>query len=303
MTHSNLQLGMRPQAPLVWRAGRFELRFGRPLVMGIVNATPDSFFDGGRSERATLALAEQLVRDGADLLDVGGESTRPGANQPTEAEEMRRVLPVVRLAVTLGVPVSVDTSRAGVIRAVIEAGADVINDTRALQEPGALQALAEAPNVGVCLMHMLGSPGAMQDSPHYDNVVQSVRDFLFQRFNIAVHAGVASERIALDPGYGFGKTPSHNLALLRGQRSLLSLSRPLLVGWSRKSTLGVVTGRAVTGRLSGSVAAALASVVGGANMVRVHDVSATVDALRVWEAASQGAWPLEENDRPTHRTP
>lgn len=270
-----------------WQTRRFRIDLTRPQVMGIVNVTPDSFSDGGQhaSARAAMAHCEQLLREGADLLDIGGESTRPGAQTPSVAEELARVLPVVRHAVTLGVPISVDTSRAEVITAVLEAGADIINDVRALQCPGSLAAVTAHAGIGVCLMHMQGDPQAMQQAPHYDDVVAEVRQFLAQRLAQAVQAGVPEACIALDPGYGFGKTAAHNLALLQGQAALSGLGRPVLIGWSRKRTLGEITGKPVHERVSASVAAALAGITRGARIVRVHDVAATVDAVKVWAAA------------------
>ncbi len=257
--------------------------------MGIVNVTPDSFSDGGRyrDEAAARAHCEMLLREGADILDIGGESTRPGAAAPDLEEELARVLPVVRHAVTLGVPVSVDTSRPEVMRAALDLGADIVNDVRSLRRPGALAAVAAHPSAAVCLMHMEGEPGVMQAEPHYADVVGTVRDFLAQRARDVQAAGIAAERIVLDPGIGFGKTPQHNLLLLCRQRELLAAGRPLLVGWSRKSTLGLLTGKPVAERATASVAAALLAVERGAAIVRVHDVAATVDALKIWVAASR----------------
>lgn len=275
---------------MLWQTARFALDLrARPLVMGIVNTTPDSFSDGGRDTDAAIAHAERLCAEGADILDIGGESTRPGSQMPSVEEELCRVLPVVRQAVRWGVPVSVDTSRPEVIRAVLEAGADIVNDVRALTWPGALAAVQAFPGVGVCLMHMQGQPATMQADPCYEEanggVVGDVRAFLADRLAAVTAAGVAPACITLDPGYGFGKSQAHNLALWRAQRELLALGRPLLVGWSRKGTLGQITGRPVGERLVASVSAALASVALGARIVRVHDVAATVDALKVWQAA------------------
>jgi len=277
---------MSPSTP-VWLTSRFRIEFARPRVMGIVNVTPDSFSDGGAfiDTVAALAHCEALVAQGADLLDIGGESTRPGARAPDLEQELARVLPVLRHAVTLGVPVSVDTSRPEVMRAALDLGADIVNDVRSLQRPGALQVLAAHPAAGICLMHMRGEPGSMQQAPAYDDVVVAVAAFLRERLAAVTGAGIAAERVLLDPGIGFAKTPAHNLELLRRQPELLTLGRPLLVGWSRKSTLGSVTGRPVGDRLAASVAAALAAVQQGAAVVRVHDVQATVDALAVWRAA------------------
>lgn len=276
-----------------WQTARFRIDLSRPQVMGIVNVTPDSFSDGGRHAEIDAARrhCDALLAEGADILDIGGESTRPGSATPDLAEELRRVLPVVQHAVTLGVPVSVDTSRPEVITAVLEAGADIVNDVRALQRPGALQAAAAHRAAGICLMHMLGEPGTMQAAPQYDDVVADVRRFLAGRMSAATAAGIAAERITLDPGIGFGKTPLHNLQLMGRQSELLSLGRPLLVGWSRKSTVGLITGKPVSERTAGSVAAALAAVARGAAVLRVHDVAATVDALKVWRAIAEQRLP------------
>lgn len=273
-----------------WQTTRFKIALDRPRVMGIVNVTPDSFSDGGRFVSADDALrhCDALVAQGADILDIGGESTRPGAARPSIAEELRRVLPVLRHAVRLGLPVSVDTSRAAVIGAALEAGVDIVNDVRALAEAGALDAVAGHGTVGVCLMHMQGDPGSMQAAPAYGDVVTDVAAHLVRRADEVRARGIAAERIVLDPGIGFGKSPAHNLALLARQRELTALGYPLLVGWSRKSTLGVLTGKPVDDRLAASIAAALAAVQNGACIVRVHDVAATVDALKVWHAAGLG---------------
>ena len=271
-----------------WQTSRFRIDLSRPQVMGIVNVTPDSFSDGGRYASADAARAhcDRLVEEGADILDIGGESTRPGARLPDTAEQLERVLPVLRHAVTLGVPVSVDTADPVVMTAALALGVDILNDVRALQAHGALAAAAGHPTAGVCLMHMQGEPGTMQAAPEYvgDDVVAGVAAFLAERRDAALAAGIAHERIVLDPGIGFGKTPAHNLALAVHQRRLLELGCPLLLGWSRKSTLGQLTGRPVTERLAASLAAALAAVQQGAAIVRVHDVAATVDALKVWRA-------------------
>ena len=276
---------------MTWQTRRFRLDLARPLVMGIVNVTPDSFSDGGRFAQADAARAhcDRLVAEGADILDIGGESTRPGARQPDTAEQLDRVRPVLRHAVTLGVPVSVDTADPVVMREALALGVDILNDVRALQAPGALEVAAADPAVGVCLMHMQGEPGTMQAAPRYpdDDVLGAVARFLAARRDAAEAAGIARERIALDPGIGFGKTPAHNVELARRQRELLALGCPLLLGWSRKSTLGVLTGRPVGERLAASVAAALAAVRQGAAIVRVHDVAETVDALKVWHGLVQ----------------
>jgi len=271
-----------------WQTARFLLDLDTPRVMGIVNVTPDSFSDGGRFAQADAARAhcDLLVSQGADILDIGGESTRPGARLPDTAEQLARVRPVLEHAVTLGVPVSVDTADPVVMREALAIGVDILNDVRALQAPGALAVAAGDPAVGVCLMHMQGEPGTMQAAPHYadDDVVGAVAAFLAARRDAAVAAGIAPERIALDPGIGFGKTPAHNVALAQQQRRLLALGRPLLLGWSRKSTLGLLTGKPVGERLAASIGAALAAVQQGASIVRVHDVAETVDALKVWRS-------------------
>ena len=273
---------------MIGQTSRFRIDLTRPRVMGIVNVTPDSFSDGGRYAQADAARAhcDRLVEQGADILDIGGESTRPGARLPDTAEQLARVLPVLRHAVTLGVPVSVDTADPVVMGEALALGVDILNDVRALQAPGALAVVAAHAAAGVCLMHMQGEPGSMQVAPHYDNddVVAAVAAFLAERRDAALAAGVARERIMLDPGIGFGKTPEHNLALARQQHRLLQLGCPLLLGWSRKSTLGQLTGRPVAERVAASVAAALAAVHRGAAIVRVHDVAETVDALKVWRA-------------------
>ena len=272
---------------MFWQTARFEIDLRAPVVMGIVNTTPDSFSDGGRlaGEAEARAHCERLVAEGAGILDIGGESTRPGAQPPPLAEELARVLPVLRHAVTLGVPVSVDTSRPEVMQAALELGADIVNDVRALQRPGALALLAAHPSAGVCLMHMRGEPDTMALLADYDDLVGEVADFLRRRMAAVQAAGVAAERIVLDPGIGFAKTAAHNWTLLQQQARLLLLGRPLLWGWSRKGSLGQLTGRPVGERLAASVAAALACVQRGGHIVRVHDVAATVDALKVWQAA------------------
>ena len=288
---------------MFWLTTRHRIDLQQPRVMGIVNATPDSFSDGGLHADAPSAQAhcERLLTEGAHILDIGGESTRPGARQPGLEEELARVLPVLRHAVTLGVPVSVDTSRPEVMQAALDLGVDIVNDVRSLARPGALAAVAAHPSCGVCLMHMQGEPGVMQRAPHYDgDVVHLVAQWLRDRLATVVAAGVAPGRIVIDPGIGFGKTPVHNWELLRRQQDLLAVGRPLLVGWSRKSTLGSLTGRPVGERLPASVAAALAAVQRGARLLRVHDVAATVDALQVWAAAGlPAAEPEDQEGRDT----
>lgn len=272
---------------MFWQTTRFRIALAEPRVMGIVNVTPDSFSDGGRfaDTGAALAHCEQLLSEGADILDIGGESTRPGAQPVDAAEELDRVLPVLEGALKLGCPVSIDTAKPELMRAALALGVDIVNDVQALRAPDALEAVCAAPACGVCLMHMQGEPRSMQAAPDYADVVDEVARFLAERADALAARGVARERVVLDPGFGFGKTVAHNFELLRRQRELLRLGYPLLAGWSRKSSLGAVTGRAPGERLVASVAAALAAVQHGARIVRVHDVAATVDALKVWRAA------------------
>jgi dihydropteroate synthase len=270
-----------------WRTTRFSIDLTRVRVMGIVNLTPDSFSDGGRLATTTAALkcCEQLVREGADILDLGGESSRPGAEPVSVEEELRRVLPVLAGALTLGCPISIDTVKPEVMQAALDLGADIVNDIGALRTPGAAQAVLDHPGCGICLMHMRGEPSSMQQQPTYVDVVEEVSRFLGERMAHLQSIGIAADRIVLDPGIGFGKSVEHNLELLRRQPELLALGRPLLLGWSRKSTLGTITGRPVSERLAASVAAALAAVGQGARIIRVHDVAATADALKVWRSA------------------
>jgi dihydropteroate synthase len=270
-----------------WQTSRYLIDLSRPRVMGIVNITPDSFSDGGRygDTRSALAHCEQLLREGADILDLGGESSRPGADALPLADELARLLPVLREAVRLGVPISVDTYKPEVMEAALDAGADIVNDIFALRRPGAEDVVSRHPRCGVCLMHMQGEPKSMQAAPHYADVSAEVLSFLQVRAQRLRELGVSPERIVLDPGYGFGKSVEHNFQLLRFQSKLMEAGYPLLAGWSRKSSLGAVTGRAVEDRLVASVAAALAAVEHGARIVRVHDVAATVDALKVWSHA------------------
>jgi dihydropteroate synthase len=266
-------------------AGRFRLDLGKPLVMGVVNVTPDSFSDGGKflDPKAAVAHAAQLVHDGADILDVGGESSRPGALPVSVQQEMDRVLPVLEGIKGLEKPVSVDTRRPAVMQAALRAGASMINDIEALSAPGAIEAVAGS-QCAVCLMHMKGQPATMQQEPHYDDVVAEVRRFLDQRAKACERAGIARERIALDPGFGFGKTAGHNFELLRALPEIGKLGFPVLAGWSRKSTLGKLTGRPADERLAASLAAALLALHGGATILRVHDVKETRDVIAVWQA-------------------
>jgi len=274
---------------MLWQTSRFSIDLARPQVMGIVNATPDSFSDGGLHASASAALrhCEQLLKDGADILDIGGESTRPGSPAVPLAEELARVLPVVRGAVGLGVPVSVDTYKPEVMRAVLDLGADIVNDIWALRQPGAREAVAAHPRCGVCLMHMHRDPQTMQAAPMEGDVPAQVLSFLELAAQSLQALGVEKTRIVLDPGIGFGKTVAQNFALLARQAELLSLGYPLLAGWSRKSSLGAVTGLAVEERMPPSVAAAVLAVERGARIVRVHDVRETVAALAVWNAMEQ----------------
>jgi len=272
---------------MFWQTTRFRIDLTQPKVMGIVNVTPDSFSDGGRHTNTHQALVhcEQLIKDGAHILDIGGESTRPGAPAVSLEDELARVLPVVREAVRLDVPISIDTYKAEVMQAVLDAGADIINDVWALRQPDAQRVIAGHPSCGVCLMHMHGEPQTMQTLPMQGRVIHPVVAFLNSHAQALQTLGVAHERIALDPGVGFGKTVAQNFELLAHQNELLSLDYPLLVGWSRKSSLGAVTGCDVGERLVPSVAAALLAVERGACVVRVHDVAQTVQALQVWQAA------------------
>jgi dihydropteroate synthase len=269
-----------------WQTSRFAIRLDRPQVMGIVNVTPDSFSDGGRfiSTRTALAHCEQLIREGADILDIGGESTRPGIAPVSLEEERARVMPVLREAVRFGVPLSVDTYKPEIMQEALDLGADIVNDIWALRRPGALDVVAGHATCGVCLMHMHGEPQTMQRSPLPGDAVPQVRDFLHERSEALRARGVSVTRIAWDPGIGFGKTVDQNFALLARQRELLHDGYPLLAGWSRKSSLGSVTGAAMPERLVPSVAAALLAVDRGAAIVRVHDVKETVAALKVWSA-------------------
>ena len=271
------------------RCGPHALDLTRPRVMGILNVTPDSFSDGGRffdRERA-LDHARHMLADGADLIDVGGESTRPGAAPVDEAGELARVIPVIDELAREGALVSVDTMKPAVMRAAVAAGAAMINDVNALRLPGALEAAAST-DAAVCLMHMRGEPRTMQDAPSYDDVAAEVRDFLVERAQSCEAVGIARDRIVLDPGFGFGKTLAHNLALARALPELVATGYPVLAGLSRKSSLGTITGRPGSERLAASLAAALAAIARGASIVRVHDVRETVDALKVWTAI-QGA--------------
>ncbi|HTK02110.1 MAG TPA: dihydropteroate synthase [Bordetella sp.] len=274
--------------------GRYEFDLERPLVMGIVNVTPDSFSDGGEHDNADAAIAHarRLVEEGAHILDIGGESTRPGAAPVSEEDELARVLPLVEALRGCGVPLSIDTFKPGVMRGVLDAGADMINDIYGFRQPGAIEAVAGS-RCGLCVMHMKGDPRTMQEKPEYSDLLGEIGLFLGSRAQKLRAAWVDPRRIVLDPGFGFGKTPDQNYQLVRRLGSLRVSSYPLLVGVSRKSMIGHATGREVRSRLPGSIAAALACVARGAAIVRVHDVAATVDALKVWQAVEQGGIPTD----------
>ena len=272
---------------MFWQTSNHRIDLSWPRVMGIVNTTPDSFSDGGQFADANAALdhCKRLIDEGADILDIGGESSRPGAAPVSLEQERRRVLPVLEAALALGRPVSIDTTKPELMAQALALGVDIINDINALNAPGAIDAVAAHRRCGVCLMHMQGDPQTMQARATYADVVSQVREVLAARVETLRGRGIAADRIVLDPGIGFGKTVEHNFELLRRQRELLDLGHPLLAGWSRKSSIGAVTGREAGDRVAGSVAAALAAVLNGASIVRVHDVAATVDALKVWRAA------------------
>ena len=276
--------------PVLLRCADQTVDLSQPVVMGVLNVTPDSFSDGGQfmSVEATVTHGVRMAEEGATFIDVGGESTRPGAQPVTAEEELQRVLPVIEgLRQRTAAVISVDTSKAQVMRAAAAAGAGLINDVRALREPAALETAA-ATGCAVCLMHMQGDPRTMQLAPAYADVVQEVRQFLAERLRCCRAAGFAPQRLAIDPGFGFGKNLAHNLQLLRQLTQIAALGAPLLVGLSRKSMLGTLTGRPAGERLAGSVALAVLAVLGGARIVRAHDVAATVDALKVVVAVQTG---------------
>lgn len=270
---------------MIFNSGRFQLDLSKPRVMGIVNVTPDSFSDGGKFNTTEKAIAHalQLVEEGAEILDIGGESTRPGATPVPLDEELKRVIPVIEGLHDVGVPLSIDTYKPQVMQAAITAGADIVNDVCALREPQALEIVATS-QAGVCLMHMQGRPQTMQSDPQYDDVVSEVRDFLKDRLDAAVQAGIDRSRIVLDPGFGFGKRTAHNLTLLNHLNDIQALGLPLLIGLSRKSVLGQVVGSSLDERIYASIAASVVAVMKGANIVRVHDVKPTIDALKIVQA-------------------
>lgn len=272
------------------QCGRFDFDLARrPLVMGILNVTPDSFSDGGRHHALEFAVegAEQMIKDGVDIIDIGGESTRPGSPSVPVDEELRRVIPTIYALRELGVPLSIDTCKPEVMREAILAGADMINDINGFRAPGALEAVRGS-DVGLCVMHMQGTPQDMQAQPVYDDVVAEVIAFLRERVDTLVAGGVVRERVTIDPGFGFGKTVEHNVALLRGIADMQrDLGLPVLAGLSRKSMIGALTGKPLEQRLAGSIGGALAAVAQGARIVRVHDVAETVDALKVWHAGTK----------------
>ncbi len=272
------------------RAGKFLLDLSHPLVMGIVNVTPDSFSDGGKFlvRNNAIAHARRLINDGADIVDIGGESTRPGAAAASLQEELDRVMPVLETMIADGFPVSIDTQKTPVMVSAINAGAAMINDVNALLSDGAVNACA-ASNVAICLMHRQGAPATMQAAPSYQDVVAEVTAFLALRSKACLDAGIAVDRIVIDPGFGFGKTPEHNFKLLCELKSLVALGYPVLTGFSRKASLGIVTGRETDDRLAASIVAAVLCAQNGATILRVHDVRETVDALKVLKAASEGS--------------
>ena len=276
--------------PGQWQCGRFEFSLGRPTLMGIVNVTPDSFSDGGQhaTTDAAIAHARHLISEGAQILDIGGESTRPGSLAVAAAEELNRVLPVVEALRDDGIALSVDTCKPEVMRACLDAGADMINDVTGFINVQSRDIVARHASCAVCVMHMQGEPRTMQVAPHYDDVVAEVVGELLRRAAALENCGVDHRRILIDPGFGFGKTAAQNYELLRNLHRLVETGYPVLLGLSRKSMIGAVTGTPVSERLAGSLAGALAGVARGAAIVRVHDVAATRDALAVWRAANAG---------------
>ena len=275
--------------PTTWRCGRFLFDFNkrkRPIVMGILNATPDSFSDGGkfRTPKDAIAQAENMIANGVDLIDIGGESTRPGAEPVELQEELDRVLPVIEALKNCGIPLSIDTYKAETMRQALRAGVDCVNDIWALRQDGSVDAVIESNHCGVVLMHMQRDPLTMQFNPDYQNVIAEVKQFLKERAELLIAKGIDSERIAIDPGFGFGKSLEHNLNMLKNFAEFSSLRFPVLAGISRKSMLGKITGKDTDGRLAASITAAVMAADRGAKIVRVHDVTETVDALKLWEA-------------------
>ena len=275
--------------PTTWRCGRFLFDFAkrnRPIVMGILNATPDSFSDGGkfRSPKDAIAQAERMLADGVDLIDIGGESTRPGAEPVGLQEELDRVLPVIEALKDCGVPLSIDTYKSETMRQALNAGVDCVNDIWALRQTGAVDAVLESQNCGIVLMHMQRDPLTMQFNPEYINVIAEVKQFLNDRADFLISSGIASDRIAIDPGFGFGKSLEHNLTMLTNFAEFSSLGLPVLAGISRKSMIGKITGKDTNDRVAASIAAAIMAADRSAAIVRVHDVAETVDALKLWAA-------------------
>ena len=284
-----MRLQSLQEMPTTWRCGRFLFDFTkrkRPIVMGILNATPDSFFDGGkfRSAKDAIAQAELMIENGVDLIDIGGESTRPGAEPVELQEELDRVLPVIGALKDCGVPLSIDTYKAETMRQALHAGVDCVNDIWALRQAGALEAALESRDCGIVLMHMQRDPLTMQFNPEYQDVITEVRQFLNDRTKLLISKGISSDRIAIDPGFGFGKSLQHNLNMLAHFADFSTLGLPVLAGISRKSMIGKITGKDTNERVAPSIAAAIMAADRGAQIVRVHDVPETVDALKLWEA-------------------
>lgn len=275
---------------MIWQCGRFEFKLERPILMGIVNVTPDSFSDGGEHATADAAIshARELMAQGAQILDIGGESTRPGAQPVPVQHELDRIMPVIDALQDAGVAISIDTCKPEVMQATLDRGVDIINDVTGFRDPAARHVVAHHASCGVCVMHMQGQPRTMQSAPHYEDVVSEVVAELGQSAQALEALGVNPQRIALDPGFGFGKTVQHNYTLLRELSRLVELGYPVLAGLSRKSMIGAVTDRTVDNRVFGSVAAAVLAVISGSRIIRVHDVQATRDALAVWQAYQFG---------------
>jgi dihydropteroate synthase len=278
--------------PATWRCGHFLFDFSkrkRPLVMGILNATPDSFSDGGKYRIASdaIAQAELMITNGVDLIDIGGESTRPGAEPVSLQEELDRVLPVIESLKNCGVPLSIDTYKAETMRQALHTGANCVNDIWALRQEGAIDAVLESSNCGVVLMHMQRDPQTMQFDPEYVDVISEVSQFLKERATLLVNSGINQDRIAIDPGFGFGKSLEHNINMLAHFESFTSVRFPVLAGISRKSMLGKITGKETNDRVASSIAAAIMAADRGAQIIRVHDVPETVDALKLWEALQE----------------